>query len=178
LGDSVPKYVKTASLLLLIAVAGCTPQTPYERYKSGTPLRSFPYKTGANAASSNRAITDCEVTAAQRVPQQLVIQTTPTYVTPTQTQCNRYGTQTFCNTTGGQVMGGETYSRDANAGLRSRVYGQCMADKGYTFVDIPACPQGTPLMGSFAEAKLRPLSRNTCYLVTPNGTMAVGNLGT
>ncbi|KAA2316112.1 hypothetical protein DL237_13540 [Pseudooceanicola sediminis] len=170
-------FRKTASVLLLVALAGCAPQTPYERYTSGEVMRNYPYRAGASGAQTQRAITDCQVSAAQRVPQQLLVQTTPTYVTPTQTQCNRYGTQTICNTTGGQIMGGQTYTSDANAGLRARVYAQCMADKGFRAVDLPACPVGTPLTATFTAPTLAPLARSSCYIVTPDGRTMIGNRG-
>lgn len=173
--------VKIPSILglavLVSALVGCAPQTPYDRYKAGQPIQNFPYKAGANEAEIQRSVTNCQIEAAQRVPQQMVVQTTPSYTTPVQTQCNRIGTQTFCNSTGGDTYGGQTYTSDANAGLRVQAFAQCMGDKGYRFVNIPACPEGSEIKGSFLEPRLRKLSVNTCYVMTPDGRGAVGNLG-
>lgn len=164
--------LKVCSMLLVIGLAGCGPQTPYERYQAGEPLRGLPYKAGGTPATAVRDLTDCEVIAARQVPQQIVVSTTPTYTTPVQTSCNQIGSQTFCNSTGGQTYGGQTRSSDANAGLRQRVFNQCVADKQYRYVDIPACPSGVSI--SVASEVFPPLTPKTCYLVTPQGEYKMG----
>lgn len=171
------KYLILAILAPVIGLVGCAAQTPYDKYKAGQAWQNFPYKSGITPAQTEKAVTDCQIEAAQRVPQQMVVQTTPTYTTPVQTQCNQIGTQTFCNSTGGGTSGGQTYSTDANTGLRIRAYGQCMAGKGYQFVNIPPCPIGTTAADLDKSRVLLPLSRNTCYFVTPNNQSAIGNLG-
>ena len=163
--------------VLASALVGCAPQTPYDRYKAGQPVQNFPYRAGDNEAKRQRSITDCQIEAAQRVPQQMVVRTTPSYTTPVQTQCNRIGTQTFCNSTGGDTYGGQTYTSDANAGLRVQAFAQCMGDKGYRFVNVPACPMGTTVADLDKSPVLRPFSRITCYVVTESGQNAMGNLG-
>lgn len=158
---------------LAAALTGCaTPQTAYDRYKAGEPLRNIPYKTGATEASLGRDLTNCRVVAAQRVPQQQVVQSTPGFTTPSQTICNRVGTQTICNTTGGQTFGGGVTTSDANAGLRQQVFGQCMIDRGYRYVSLPPCPQGAQMQ---TAQGLPPLSTRTCYVVTPNQRTLVGH---
>ena len=171
------KKTSISTVISLILLAGCAAPTAYDRYKSGEVMRNFAYKAGATEARQQRDITDCQISAAQRVPQNLSVQTTPTYTSPTQTYCNRIGTQTFCNTTGGNTYGGQTYTTDTNAGLRVRAYGQCMVDKGYRFVNIPPCPIGTIVADLDKSKVLQPYSRATCYLVTPEGIGAIGNLG-
>jgi len=167
---------KVASVVTVIGLVGCgAPQTFYDQYKSGTPLRAYPYKAGVGFAEINRDKTNCEIEAAQRVPQNISVQTSPAYTTPTQTYCNQIGTQTLCNTTGGQTYGGQTTSSDANAGLRTRAYAQCMGAKNYRFVDIPACPAGTDLSSQHNETVLRSLSRTTCYQAYPSGGFAIGD---
>jgi len=167
---------KTAALVSVLAVSACmSAPSFYDNYKAGNPLRAFPYKAGVGWAQIDRDKTDCEIEAAQRVPQNIVVQTSPTWSTPTQTSCNQIGTQTFCNTTGGQTYGGQTTSSDANAGLRARAYAQCMGRKNYRFVDIPACPAGTDLSSQNNETVLRPLSRRTCYQAYPSGGYAMGD---
>ena len=160
------------SIVFMVGLTGCAPQTPYERFKAGAPLENYPYKTGATYSSINRDITSCQVRSVQQVPQQQVVRTTPTYTTPVQTYCNRIGTQTICNSTGGQTYGGQTYSVDANAELRQRVFAQCMIDIGYRYVNLPPCPQNAVFK---ASAGLPPLSLKTCYRVTPDGTTLIGN---
>jgi hypothetical protein len=166
----------TAALASVLVVSACmSAPSFYDNYKAGNPLRAFPYKAGVGWAEIDRDKTNCEIEAAQRVPQNIVVQSSPTYTTPTQTYCNQIGTQTFCNTTGGQTYGGQTTSSDANAGLRVRAYGQCMAQRGYRFVDIPACPPGTDISSQHNETVLRPLSRRTCYQAYESGGYAIGD---
>lgn len=156
---------------------GCAAPTLYDRYKAGTPLRDFPYKAGATAATLDNDRTDCEIEAAQRVPQRLVTRTSPTFQTPLQTICNQVGTQTICTTTGGQIYGGQTTVIDENDALRSRAERQCMTRKGYRFLDIPACPEETrpdALVTGRNGTFPRP-SASTCYLALPDGSWMIGN---
>ncbi len=161
----------------LVLLAGCAEPTFYDRYKAGAPLQSFPYKAGATGASLTNDITNCEIEAAQRVPQNLASTTTPTYTTPTQTHCNRIGTQVFCNTTGGQTYGGQTTIFDANSGLRSRAQQQCMMRSGYRFLNVPACPDGVrpEALVVARNGGLPQVSAGTCYLVDPSGSWMIGN---
>lgn len=164
-------------ILLVFGLLGCAPQTPYDLYTSGQPLRGFPFKAGATYTSMESDAVNCQVEAAQRVPQQIVAQTTPTYTTPVQTSCNQIGTQTFCNSTGGQTYGGQTQLSDANTGLRQMAYAQCMVRNGYQSADIPACPAGTQptSLRTSTSGGLLPLSNATCYLVTPSGQQFIGS---
>ena len=167
---------KNATLVAVLTVSACmTAPSFYDNYKSGKPLQAFPYKAGVGWAEIGSDKTDCEIETAQRVPQNIGVKTTPIYQTRTQTYCNQIGTQTFCNTTGGQTYGGQTTSSDANAGLRSRAYAQCMGRKNYRFVNIPACPAGVDLSSQDNETTLRPLSRRTCYQAYPSGGYAIGD---
>jgi hypothetical protein len=167
----------TVGFLGLLFLASCAEPTPYDRYRSGVPLQNFPYKVGATEASSNGDITNCQIEAAQRVPQQLASHTTPTYQTPAQTTCNRIGTQTFCSTTGGQTYGGQTTIYDANAELRGRAEQQCMVRNGYRYLQIPACPASVTgdslVLGR--NGGLPPITVGTCYIVFPDGRWLIGN---
>jgi hypothetical protein len=133
---------------------------------------NFAYKTGGSGAAANNDITNCQVEAAQRVPQRQVSRTTASYTTPVQTSCNTIGTQTFCNSSGGDTIGGDNYTVDVNAGLRSKVFYQCMANKNYRYVNLPPCPNGVTLDNARG---LLPLSNTTCYRVSPDGRSQVGN---
>jgi len=101
-------------------------------------------------------LTDCAVKAAQSVPVNTAIKTTPRYTTPVSCSSSgsiyggysgysSYGGSTYC--TGGQTYGGQTYSYDANEGLRDTVFNQCLSDKGYQTITspIPVCaPEQIP----------------------------------
>lgn len=165
-------------VLLAFGLLGCAAETQFQVYSSGEPLQNYPYKNGATPASKEWDITNCQIEAAQRVPQQMISQTSTAYTTPVQTYCNNIGTQTFCNSTGGQTFGGETTISDANAGLRQSAYGQCMAKQGYRYIDVPACPPGAKATSLQATAAggLLPLSKTTCYIANPDDSYYVGNL--
>lgn len=165
----------SVAVIVPIFLSGCA-ETPYAHYQAGKPINSFLYKAGTNDAMRANDITTCQVDAAQRVPQNMVLRTTPAYTTPVQTTCNRIGTQTFCNSYGGDTYGGQTYSEDANSGLRTRAYLQCLGNMGYSLPTIPACPKGTTFSDLDQSNVLEPYSNRTCYFVTPEGQGAVGNL--
>ena len=159
----------TSALVFVLVVSACTSAPSlYNNFKAGKPLEVVPYKAGVELAQTEQDNTNCEIEATQRVPQNIVAKTRPGYTLPTNTNCNRIGTQTFCNTTGGGTLGGGTTYTDTNANLRRRAYGQCMVGKGYRFVDIPACPIGrrpheTDLYSLNKNTIYPPLSRQTCY---------------
>jgi len=124
-------------MVALVVVAACEPTTQ-QLVKQGKPLELIhPAKPGVTAGRMQSEFTDCEIEAAQRVPQQMAIGTTPTYTTPVQTQCVNYGYSVSCQTTGGQTYGGNTYSYDANDGLRSKAEAQCLYRRGYRFTTVP-----------------------------------------
>lgn len=165
------------SFPVLVVVLGCAAQvTPEKLYLAGKPFAIPFYKSGATIAAVASEKLDCEVSAAQRVPQNMQVKTTPTYTTPTNTTCNKIGYSTFCNTTGGQTYGGQTYSVDANADLRRRAFSQCMAQKGWRSASIPPCPEGvTPAQLTLSGNRLPALSRGTCY-IAKDGVEVIGTL--
>lgn len=59
------------------------------------------------------------------------------FTTPSNVSCNP--TTSSCTVTGGQTIGGQTYTVDVNAGLRSQVIRQCMAKRGWQLVTLPNC---------------------------------------
>jgi hypothetical protein len=164
------KY-KIASLVVFLSLIGCatSPQTPFESYQAKIPFSNLPYKAGASWSSSDSDATDCRIEASQRVPQNIVESTTPTYTTPVSSQCNQIGTQTLCTQTGGRTRRGRTTSTDTNVSLRTRAYEQCMVNKNYRFVDIPACPPVPNLHALIIETALfPPLTPTTCYRADAN----------
>jgi hypothetical protein len=166
-----------ASFPVFTLMLACAAQmTPEQLYKAGKPFSMSFYKNGATSTTLESEKLDCEVSAARRVPQNMQVNTTPTYTTPTYTTCNNIGYSTFCNTTGGQTYGGQTYSVDANADLRQRAFSQCMAQKGWRSVSIPPCPEGvTPAQLTLSGNRLPRLSQGTCF-IAKNGMQVIGNL--
>lgn len=119
----------------------------------------YAYKANTTNAKKSDDFLNCQVEAANKVPvNQRVgttpVYTTPVYTTPMYTTCTGYS----CVTTGGQVMGGDVYggdvySYDANEDLRIQVTLQCMQRKGYTMYDAKTCapsqvPKGLTASGT------------------------------
>lgn len=100
---------------------------------------AYLWKDGATTLQISRQSTECEVASLNKVPASNQVGTTPSYTTPTQTYCTGYGYSASCTTTGGQTYGGNTYSYDANADLRQRVFNMCMQRNGYRSVTVPTC---------------------------------------
>ncbi len=129
-----------------VLVLGCVPTEPY----------TFAWREGATSSQANSAGTDCEIEAANRVPQSVQAYTTPIYRTPSNVQCNTIGTYVSCQEYGGQVYGGQTKTYDANAELRFKAVQQCLARKGFGMVSIPVCTKDQAAQGvvSFGTGRL------------------------
>lgn len=166
------RYILPVIVLLLAGCSGA--MTTYEAQRAGHPMPMF-YKSGVNFQQIVSDNTDCQVDAVQRVPAQIHTTTSPEYSTPGSAICNQIGTQTFCNQVGGQTYGGETQSYDVNANLRQQVHFQCMAKKGYQYVNIPACAASVDLSDQINETVLRPLSSRTCYQGIKSGGFMIGD---
>ena len=168
------KMKKFAFILAsLIAVSGCASMTIQEKYERGVPMENVPMKTGSIYEQYERDTLNCKVSAAQRVQPNLSISSSPG-----RTQCYTIGMYVNCYT-----IGGGTDTTDNNKGLRKQVYNQCVADKGWRFYDLPACPKGTKksdlLFGpnNFYYNSYPRATNRTCYLPTGNGgRFWVGNL--
>ena len=131
------------SLIGLVSVAllsGCGGQ----KYNDAYAYKIEPTTKGQKA----KDLLDCSVQAAQAVPTNTKVETTPRYTTPVScSSYTSYGGYVDTDCTGGQTYGGQTYSYDANATLREKVRLQCMADRGYltTTNPIPYCePEQVP----------------------------------
>ena len=140
-------------------------------------LPPIAYQEGITKKQANNEIVDCSVTAAQKVPVNKGVYTTPSYTTPV--RClNSFGAIT-CS--GGQTVGGNMVSYDANAQLRERVYVQCMENKGYQFIDYKVCPkdiqkkhnQKLALEGNNLNAKLISPFNNSCAYLSNQTTFTV-----
>ncbi|WP_245706299.1 hypothetical protein [Ruegeria marina] len=115
--------------------------------------------------------TDCQVKALRDAPVATEIRQRPPIYFPGRTVCNAAGQ---CYTTPGWWEPGNVYSVDPNAGLRSRVEQQCMAQKGYSPVQLPSCSQNVaaqvqPVRG----AKLPPLGPKSCVVRFEDGSIQV-----
>lgn len=167
--------IKTSVALLTggLFLAGCViaSQPTYYAYRQDT----------TNAQKSSDVV-DCKVEAANRVPVNRQIGSTPVFhtpvtVTPMTTMCSGYS----CTTTGGQVIGGETYggqvySYDANNSLRQEVALQCLSRKGYSLIATTTCDQSQIPKGlsvSPNDRLLPPPSKFCLAPVTPEIGMPV-----
>jgi hypothetical protein len=96
---------------------------------------SFYYKPGQSVSRLQTDHTNCEVQALRDAPVANEIrQSAPIYF-PGRSYCDASG----CWSGPGYWAGGHVYTVDTNRGLRQRVLAQCMAQKGYQPVDLPAC---------------------------------------
>lgn len=154
------RMIIAASAISITAVTGCMETSMW-------------YREGVSPMKVNSDSTDCQVAAAQRVPVNSQLGQTPVYYTPVQTQCYGYGSSVSCTQTGGQSYGGNVYSYDANAGLRSRVTQQCMMNKGYQLINIRKCEDKDLKGGIRSYSVLPQLTPNSCYVNAPSGTVLV-----
>jgi hypothetical protein len=144
--------------------------TTEDLVKQGKPVEQYyPVKKGVTIDKYNDDWLNCEIEAAQRVPQNMSIGTTPTYRTPVQTQCYSTGYGgVSCNQTGGQIYGGNTYSYDANSNLRVEAQRQCLSRQGYRLTTIPKCSPDAKVHP--ATQVLPALSTGTCYVADKDGS--------
>jgi|LauGreDrversion2_3_1035106.scaffolds.fasta_scaffold78028_1 hypothetical protein len=97
------------------------------------------YKVGSTGDQRKSAVLDCETQALSKVPRAMASAVTPAYTMPSNVQCYSTGYTVSCQEYGGQTIGGNAYSYDANQDLRDRVTMQCLANKGYQLVSLPTC---------------------------------------
>ncbi|EAP78333.1 hypothetical protein [Roseovarius nubinhibens] len=152
----------------VLTLIGCTvDQSPGQLYQAGKPLGFAAYKAGATPETIKRDDLNCTIEATQRVPQNTQIRTTPTYAVPGRSYCRQVGGQTRCSITPPVIYGGNTYSYDANAGLRRAAKNQCMADLGYRPAQIPPCAEGITPQHLKSPGKGFPrLTRETCFIAS------------
>lgn len=145
---------------IIVLLSACVPTTGY-----------YLYKDGGTVSRADTDYFDCELASARSVPTDTQIGTTPVYTTPVQTNCYNTGYSVQCNSTGGDVYGGETYSYDANADLRADFWARCMVSKGYQVTELPNCDTSKvqPAVLEKLGGKLRRPQPGSCYVqVTKN----------
>lgn len=144
------------------AVTGCAPLDTY-------------YKPGASVAAVTRQTTTCEVSALAQVPTSTQIRQNPPRFIPARQICNSSGK---CRTIPGYYQPGTTYTVDVNAPLRGRVTQQCMADKGFVPVTIPACPSSVANAAPARATQTLPtLRENSCVIRNSDGSFQIVNRG-
>jgi hypothetical protein len=128
------------------------------------------HKPGAPVSEMNRAMTNCEVSALNRVPVDQRISRDPIRIVPRRV-CDSAGNN--CTTFYDRV-GGEVRTWDANADLRGRVLNQCMADQGYNFINLPACSQAVRKAAPPRATTVLPLlAPNSCAIRNNDGTFQI-----
>lgn len=145
-----------------LGLLACGPSSLYEAYQQGAPLHNVAYKAGVTPAAIARDQVNCRAEAAREVPQNIRVSTTPLRVSNGRITCREIDGEKFCRQGEPRVSGGETKTRDLNAGLRVDYFGQCMADRGYRFVSLPPCPAGIAVTSQLGDP-LPALGATTCY---------------
>lgn len=129
------------------------------------------YKPGGSVAQLNRDTLACEVRALRDVPQSSAVRRKPPIFVPGRKVCSAEGA---CTTEPGYYVPGGVERYDPNADLRDRVERQCMADKGYAPVSIPACPDGVAKAApSRATTRLPKLTEGSCVIRNSDGTFQI-----
>ena len=149
---------KSTILFLVVALAGCDPLQTY-------------YKPGASVTELNRDQLACEAAALRSAPVAMEVKQDPPIYHPDREICDTAGN---CFTREGFYEAGRIFSVDANAPLRARLEGQCMADKGYVLASIPDCPREVAAAVTPAATRsLPPLTQSTCVIRRSDGSLQI-----
>ncbi|WP_025057454.1 hypothetical protein [Sulfitobacter noctilucicola] len=133
------------------------------------------YKPGTSVATLNRETTACQVKALRDVPVTQQIRRNPPIFVPGERVCNAEGK---CKTRPDRYIDGGIETYDPNEGLRLRVERQCMADKGFAPVSIPACPDAVARSApSRATTRLPALTEGSCVIRNPDGSFQIVTRG-
>ncbi len=136
------------------------------------PLKTW-YKPGGRVARMQSDLTDCQVSALNKVPRQIVTGLTPIQWIPVRHCHPGKG----CVTTY-EMEGGMPYQYDANTDLRGRVAAQCMTRKGYAMEEIPPCPDSIRAKAPAGQTKVMPaLTGNSCVVRHSDGSWIILNKG-
>jgi len=143
--------------LALACLSGCLPVSTY-------------YAEGVTAAKFLRDDTDCDVKALREAPVANQTRQSPPRYIPRR-YCDANGN---CYNRGGYWVPGDIYTVDVNASLRARVKGLCMSDRGYSPVELPACPRGVAEAAPPGPSPVLPrLNSNSCAIKTEGGLRIV-----
>jgi len=157
---TLARMMRFAQILCFATVlAGCAPLQIY--HKPGVPVAKLRTDTLA-----------CEVQALRDAPVAQQTQQNPPVFIPPRKTCDSSGQ---CIHEGGYWVPGRIYTVDVNQDLRSRVETQCMANRGYAPVSIPACPSG---IKSLERTKVLPrLTERSCAIRNDDGSFLIVNQG-
>lgn len=151
----------TIALVLCVLLIGCLPVSTY-------------YAEGVSVARRDRDNLDCDVAALRDAPVANQTRQSPPLYIPRRS-CDRRGR---CYGRGGYWVPGDIYSVDVNARLRSRVKAQCMADRGYRPVKIPACPVSIANAAPPGTTTVLPrLGPNSCAIRNDDGSLQIVTQG-
>jgi hypothetical protein len=148
------------AILFCLVLIGCLPVSTY-------------YAEGVSVDRLNSDDLQCDVRALRDAP----------VANQTRQSPPRYISRQVCNPTGacrdrGSWVPGEIYAVDVNAGLRQRVKLQCMAERGYRPVEIPACPPGVAQAAPpGATTTLPRLGPQSCAIRNPDGSIFIVTQG-
>ncbi len=147
----------TCFALCLLVLPGCLPVSTY-------------YAEGVSAAKLERDNTTCDVQALRDAPVANQTRQSPPRYVPRRV-CDAAGN---CYTQGGYWVPGDIYTVDVNKDLRKRVKALCMGDRGYSPVELPACPRGVAEAAPPGPSPVLPrLNANSCAIRTDGGLRVV-----
>ena len=153
------------SLLIAIGLglAGCLPVSTY-------------YREGVSLATVERDELRCEVAALRDAPVHEVVRQGPPVYVPGKQVCTATG---VCSSTPGHYVPGEIYTVDRNKSLRQSLARQCMVNRGYAPVEIPACPNAVAQAAPAPSAsdRLPKLTPESCAIRTPGGGIQIVTQG-
>lgn len=155
------RAMRTAiAISTFVLLIGCLPVSTY-------------YAEGVSVQQLDRDDIACDVQALRDAPvANQTRQSPPQYVS--RRVCDAQG---HCRDQG-FWRPGEIYSVDVNASLRKRVKAQCMADRGYRPVDIPACPQGVAQAAPAGATEILPrLGPRSCAIRKDQGGFLIVTQG-
>ncbi|MCF6232484.1 MAG: hypothetical protein L3J36_05215 [Rhodobacteraceae bacterium] len=116
----------------------------------------------------------CEVRAVKDAPVANQIRQNPPIFMPSRRVCN--GPK--CTVFPGYWAQGQIYTVDVNAGLRARVEGQCMAQKGYRPVELELCDSKTKAQVVPGQTSVLPkLTQDTCAIRHQDGRWQIVTTG-
>ncbi len=134
------------TLLVSLALAGCVSTQPVY------------YAEGVTLSTRAADLAQCQASAHQQFPVQMVTRFTPRVYVPPRQVCNSAGA---CHIRPGYFDGGDPYQVDLNRAGRAQAQQSCMATRGYARISLPSCEAGTAVRPS---ATMPPLQNGTCIM--------------
>lgn len=146
---------------ILILLAACTP------------LRIY-HKPGVSVTRMQNDQLDCEVAALKEAPVASQLRRSPPEYFPGRRYCNSDGK---CYRRGGYWIPGEVYSVDVNSTLRKKLENRCMAQLGYTPVELPQCrsDKSSPPADTSRTETLPALTDDSCAIRNDDGSWRIVN---